>query len=164
VRGTAGKGERMKITLIKAQLEDCDKIHKMQVHAFSELLEKYQDHATNPGAESIDKIICRMKQDFTDYYLIRISEKDIGAIRVVKLENNICRISPMFILPEFQGNGYAQEAIKAIEYLYPQAKGWKLDTIKQENKLCHLYEKLGYKATGKEESLQSNMTIIFYSK
>jgi hypothetical protein len=48
--------------------------------------------------------------------------------------------------------------------LYPQAEGWQLDTIKGETKLCHLYEKIGYKRTGKEEVLQDNITIVYYAK
>jgi RimJ/RimL family protein N-acetyltransferase len=154
----------MKLSLNKAQLNDCDEIYNMQIHAFSSLLEKYKDYKTNPGAESVQKIIDRMNQKFTDYYIIKLEDKNIGAIRIVRLHHNRCRISPIFILPEFQGKGYAQKAIKEVEKIYPHAKGWELDTIKQEAKLCHLYEKLGYKSTGKEESLQDNMTIVFYSK
>lgn len=51
-----------------------------------------------------------------------------------------------------------------MEALYPEAAHWELDTIKQEPKLCHLYEKLGYRQTGKEEELQPGMTIVFYEK
>ena len=51
-----------------------------------------------------------------------------------------------------------------VEALYPQANSWELDTIKEEAKLCHLYEKMGYKRTGKEEALQDNMVIVYYSK
>lgn len=154
----------MGISLMKAQLSDCEEIHKMQVLAFQQLLEKYHDYGTNPAAESIEKIVDRMNQEVTDYYFIRLDDKNIGAIRIVRLKDNICRISPIFILPEYQGKGYAQDTIKGVEELYPQAQGWELDTIKQERKLCYLYEKLGYQATGKEEKLQENMTIIYYTK
>ncbi len=105
-----------------------------------------------------------MKQGFTDYYFIQFNNENIGAIRIVRLQEHIFRISPMFILPEFQGKGLAQQTINAIEALYPQAEGWQLDTIKEETKLCHLYEKMGYKRTGKEEVLQDNMTIVYYAK
>jgi len=70
----------------------------------------------------------------------------------------------MFILPQFQNNGYAQEAITAIESLYSDTKIWELDTIKQEEKLCYLYEKMGFTRTGKERALQPGMTLIDYSK
>ena len=60
--------------------------------------------------------------------------------------------------------GYAQQAITKAESLYPQARCWELDTIKQEAKLCHLYEKMGYKAAGEVKIIQEGMTIIKYIK
>lgn len=152
------------ITLEKANINDCYKIHEMQVIAFKALLNKYQDAETNPGAESVDSIIRRMKQEFTDYYFITIDNQKIGAIRILRLGNGKSRIAPMFILPEFQNKGYAQQVISKAENMYPETVQWELDTIKQEDKLCHLYEKLGYAPTGKEEQIKDGMTIIFYSK
>jgi len=152
------------VTLKKAGIADCAEIHAMQVKSFKALLDKYNDVGTNPGAESIERIITKMNQDCTDYYFIQLKNENIGVIRIVRLPNHICRISPMFILPEFQGKGYAQQAIIGIETLYSQATGWQLDTIKEEPQLCYLYEKMGYRRTGKEEALQENMTIIYFAK
>lgn len=152
------------VKLEKANITNCEEIHALQVKSFQALLNKYNDIFTNPAAESIERIIKRMNQKNTDYYFIQLENINIGAIRVGRLDNNTCRISPMFILPEFQGNGYAQQALAEVEALYPQANGWQLDTIKEEAKLCHLYEKMGYKRTGKEEVLQENMTIVYYAK
>lgn len=152
------------IELKKAGPQDCGQIHAMQVEAFAELLEKYHDTATDPAAESLEKVKARMAQDTTDYYLILTAGALIGAARVQRLPEDVCRISPIFILPAFQGRGYAQEAMGALETLYPQAKAWRLDTIGEEAKLCHLYEKLGYRRTGREEVLQPGMTIVYYEK
>ncbi|MPN31303.1 hypothetical protein SDC9_178777 [bioreactor metagenome] len=41
----------MEICLRKAGLEDAQIIHEMQVKAFENLLEKYEDYETNPGNE-----------------------------------------------------------------------------------------------------------------
>ena len=152
------------ISLRKATMTDCEQIHKMQVESFSALLDKYKDYGTNPAAEPTERIEQRVAQEFTDYYFISLNSDDIGVIRIVRLSTSICRISPMFILPQHQDMGYAQQAIFKVESLYPQAKRWELDTIKQESKLCYLYEKMGYTATGKEENIQDGMTIISYSK
>lgn len=152
------------INLHKATVDDCREIHELQIKSFEELLTKYNDTKTNPGAESYERILERFNQDFTDYYLIQYNNMNVGAIRIVRFDVDVCRISPMFILPEYQGNGVAQQAIQAVELLYPHAKSWTLDTIKEEEKLCHLYEKMGYKKTGKEEKLQEDMTIIYYAK
>ena len=154
----------MEITLKTAVMADCEEIHDMQIKAFSALFDKYRDVNTSPAAESLEKITERMEQDFTDYYLILLNETKIGAIRVVRLENQLCRISPMFILPEYQGKGYAQQVIMLAESLYPKAKQWTLDTIKQEEILCYLYEKMGYFPTGKEEKIQDGMDIVYYAK
>lgn len=142
------------IELKKAEPRDCGAIHAMQVEAFAELLEKYGDTAANPGAEPLEGIEARMAQDATDYYLILAEGRQIGAARVQRLPENVYRVAPIFILPAFQGKGYAQAAVGTPEEMYPQAEAWKLDTIREEAKLCHLYEKLGYRRTGREEILQ----------
>lgn len=154
----------MEIFLNKAVFSDCGQIHKMQVSAFTELLEKYRDYETNPASESLEKIQNKFNQSFTDYYFIMLDETKIGVVRVVRLSDSICRISPMFILPEYRNNGYAQQALSAVEKLYPNVNEWKLDTIKEESKLCYLYEKCGYIPTGKEEIIKDGMTIIYYRK
>ena len=152
------------IELIKANPQDCGRIHAIQVEAFAELLEKYRDAATNPGAEPVEKVAARMAQDTTDYYFIHAEGRPIGTVRVQRLPGDICRVSPICILPAFQGRGFAQEAMRALEGLYPRAKEWRLDTIREEAKLCRLYEKLGYRRTGREEVLQPGMTIVYYEK
>lgn len=164
----------MSIVLQKANLADCPAIHRMQVDTFRPLLEKYKDYDTNPGAEPLERVVERMKQPFTDYYFILLEKtatagvqpqhEKIGAIRVVRIDENTCRISPMFVLPAHQNKGYAQQAILYAESLYPAASRWELDTILQEEKLCRLYEKLGYRRTGEERELQPGMTIAFYEK
>ena len=102
----------MEITLLRATIDNAKELHAMQVEAFKELLEKYQDFDTNPGNESMEKVEARLKQDFTFYYFICIGQQKAGAIRIVDTKENgkNKRISPIFILPEFQGKGIAQKA------------------------------------------------------
>ncbi len=154
----------MIISLKKAVLSDCAQIHKMQVSAFTGLLEKYQDYDTNPASESLEKIEFKFNQDSTDYLFIIADDVKIGAVRIVKLSEEIHRISPIFILPQYQNKGYAQMAMAEIESVYSDVKEWHLDTIKLEAKLCHLYEKCGYVATGKEKDIKDGMTIVCYEK
>lgn len=154
----------MEMLLQKASIEDCEALHRIQVCAFAELLDKYRDYDTNPGAEPLSKTIDRMQQPHNDYYFIRLGDTTIGFIRVVRKHGTLRWISQMCILPRYQGNGYGQQAIKLAEALYPEARHWELDTIKQEKKLCHLYEKMGYRKTGRETILQEGMTLIDYAK
>ena len=154
----------MEVTLLRANVSDAKELHAMQIKAFKELLEKYQDFDTSPGNESIEKVEARLKQDVTFYYFICLGQQKVGAIRVVdKKEGGNKRISPIFVLPEFQGNGIAQEAIRLCEELHG-AGGWECHTILQEPKNSHLYEKMGYRQTGKTKVINERLTLVFFVK
>lgn len=155
----------MEIKLIKATIEDADEIHQMQLKSFKSLLDKYEDYDTNPGNETIDKIIKRINQKMTDYYTIKFQNISVGAIRIINLDDEKkCRISPVFILPEFQNKGIVQEVFIIIEEKYKPENGWILDTILQEAGNCYLYEKIGYKKTGRIDNINKKMDIVHYEK
>ena len=125
---------------------------------------KYRDYETNPANESVSKIEERLKQPFTYYYRILDGENVVGAIRVVdKKDGSRKRISPLFILPEYRGKGYAQRATLEAERLHG-AESWALDTILEEAGNCYLYEKLGYRKTGETKKINEKMTLVFYEK
>ena len=154
----------MSVTLRQAKREDLEKIWKMQTEAFAGLLEKYQDYDMSPAAEKIDKIIARFEQPWTTYFFIEAEGTDVGAIRVVdKKDGSRKRISPLWIMEEFRGKGYAQDAIRAVEAFYGE-DNWCLDTILQEKGNLHLYEKMGYRQTGRIEHINERMDIVFYEK
>ena len=110
------KENETKVTLVEANAEDAVQIYEMQKEAFRELLDTYQDFDTNPGNETIEKILFRMEQEFTHYYFICLGNSSI------------------FILPSFQGKGLAQEAIRLCEEIHGK-ENWALDTILQEEKI-----------------------------
>lgn len=155
----------MEVTLLRADIDNAKELHAMQVEAFKELLEKYQDFDTSPANETVEKVEARLKQDFTFYYFICIGQQKVGAIRIVdKKENGKSkRISPIFILPEFQGKGIAQKAIRLCEEMHGD-DNWELDTILQESKNCYLYEKMGYRQIGKTKVINERLTFTFYEK
>jgi len=154
---------RLSILLEKALLEDCQEIYDLQIKSFRTLLNKYQDYGYSPGAEQIERTIQRFQEPITNYYFISLSGKHIGALRICNFDK-LCKLKQIFILPEYQGHGYAQQAITMIEQLYPSAERWELDTILQEEKLCYLYEKMGYKKTGQTQKIKAGMDIVFYAK
>lgn len=153
----------MNIILRKAERTDCPQIHEIQAKSFQPLLDKYQDFDTNPAAESLERIYERFDQEYTTYYLLCQEETVIGIMRICDW-GKTCRLSPICILPEFQGKGYAQQVISLVEGMYPNACKWELDTILQEEKLCYLYEKLGYRRTGEYHKIKDGMDLVFYSK
>ena len=154
----------MGIALVKVTREDLETVWRMQIAAFSELLNRYQDYDLSPGAEPVDKIIARFEMPGSVYYFIEAEGVKVGVIRVVdKKDGSRKRISPLWIMAEYRGKGYAQQAITAVEELYGE-DNWSLDTILQEEGNCYLYEKMGYHRTGKIEHINDKMDIVFYEK
>jgi len=154
----------MGITLVKVTREDLETVWRMQIAAFSELLNRYQDYDLSPGAEPVDKIVARYEMPGSVYYFIETEGEKVGVIRVVdRNDGSRKRISPLWIMAEYRGRGYAQAAITAVEEIYG-SDNWSLDTILQEKGNCHLYEKMGYHRVGEIEHISDRMDIVFYEK
>ena len=152
------------VSLKAASRDDLQAIWEMQINAFSELLDKYQDYDMSPAAESIDKVLARYEQPWTTYFFIMANDEKVGVIRVVdKKDESRKRISPIWIMPEHRNKGFAQAAITAAEKIYG-SHHWCLDTILQEPGNLHLYEKMGYHQTGRIDKVNERMDIVFYEK
>lgn len=154
----------MSVRLVPITREDVETVWRMQVEAFSDMLEKYQDYELSPATENVDRVIERFEQPETTYFFIVADDKKVGAIRVVdKQDGSRKRISPIFIMKDFRNKGYAQQAILEAERLFG-SDNWSLDTILQEKGNIHLYEKLGYERVGQPERINERMDIVFYEK
>jgi GNAT superfamily N-acetyltransferase len=154
----------MSVELKVVNREDIETVWKMQVEAFSGLLEKYQDYDLNPAAEEMDKVLARFEQPETTFYFIIANGDKVGVIRIIdKQDGSRKRISPLWIMKEYRNKGYAQQAMIEAEKLYG-ADNWCLNTILQEKGNCYLYEKLGYHQTGKIDKINDRMDIVYYEK
>lgn len=162
-RDSAEKEEKDSIRLMRAGLSDAKEMHEMQKICFQALLGKYQDYETSPAAEPLEKTVRRLRETFTDFYFIMLGNRKIGGLRV-RHRDQKCKLGPIFLLTEYQSFGYAQEAIRQAEAEYPESILWELETILQEPKLRHLYEKMGYRRTGKTERIRDGMDLVYYEK
>lgn len=155
----------MDVKLVRINIGKAVELWEMQVRAFQDLYEKYQDTETSPAMESVERVRMKLKQPFTYYYFIEADSIVVGAIRIVdrREEKTPKRISPIFILPEHRNRGLSQAAIKIAEQIHGSSN-WELDTILQEKGNCHLYEKMGYYRTGKTRRINEKMTLVFYKK
>ncbi|MFC7686189.1 GNAT family N-acetyltransferase [Ureibacillus sp. GCM10028918] len=151
----------MEIKLVKATAGDVLLLHDVQTKAFRPLLEKYLDHETNPANEPINRLFEKIQYSY--FFKIVVDQKCVGGIRIA-VKNNSYWISPIFILPEFQGNGIAQQAIHQVEGQFTKFSTWELQTILQEQGNCYLYEKLGYERTDFKQVVNDRMTLIGYKK
>lgn len=138
------------------------KAFSMQKKCFKPIYEKYHDE-TSPCKEPFAKFVSRTtKSSFQMYWIIDNSTK-VGQIWIAT-KNNTAKLARLFVLPKYQNKGYATKAIIDIEKLYSQYYHWQLDTIKEEKKNVHLYQKLGYKPNEKEKIINDKMTIIEFEK
>lgn len=151
------------IALRRAAEADYLTLHRMQVTCFLPLLEKYHDDAISPAAEQPERMLARLREPITDYYFIVHDGADIGAVRIIS-RGTVRVIKQLYILPEHQGKGLGQAAIAAVEVRYPDTTRWELDTIAEEAKLCHLYEKMGYLRVGIVMTVHDGMHIVGYAK
>ncbi|MCI9552685.1 MAG: GNAT family N-acetyltransferase [Acutalibacter sp.] len=149
------------IQLKQAGTGDAAALLDIQRRCFAALLEKYQDYDTNPAMEPLESI--RRKISERDYYFILEDGKILGFACVRRWEE-VCRVSPIGVLPEYQGRGVGHRAMRLLEERYPDIFCWELDTILQEPGLCRFYESLGYRRTGGSHEIKPGMDIIDFCK
>ncbi|MDN4494781.1 GNAT family N-acetyltransferase [Ureibacillus aquaedulcis] len=151
----------MEIKLVKAIPGDVLLLHDVQTRAFQPLLEKYLDYEKNPANEPINRLFEKIQ--YSSFFKMVVDQKCVGGIRIVA-RNNSYWISPIFVLPEFQGKGIAQQAICQVEEIFTKHNIWELQTILEEQGNCYLYEKLGYERTDFEQVVNDRMTLVGYRK
>lgn len=153
----------MEIKLIRAGVNDAERLWKMQVEAFSEMYRKYRDSETSPAAEPLEKTLARLDQPFSYYYFIMAEGAAAGAIRVIDANDGYPkRISPLFIMSRYRRRGIALAALAEVERIHGNS-GWELETVLQEAGSCRLYEKAGYLRAG-ERAVNGEMTLAVYKK
>lgn len=153
----------MQVTLRLVQREEAEALWQLQIQGFAQLLERYQDLDTNPAAEPLEKTVMRLEQPQRFFYFILADEETVGAISVRDMGDGWKKLGPLWVLPQWQGRGIAQAAIRLAEELHG-ADQWRLDTILQEKGNCHLYEKMGYRQTGETRVVNARMTLVDYVK
>lgn len=158
-----------RIELVPANEKDAKLLHRLQVEAFTPLYEKYHDDATSPAKEPLERIIQKVTEVNSEFYIICMEGETVGGIRIRHYQGetvfeDVSWISPVFVIPNFQNRGIAQEAIQKVFALYPETVVWRLSTIEQETANCHLYEKLGFVRIGTGHAVNEQMTLIDYER
>jgi RimJ/RimL family protein N-acetyltransferase len=151
------------VSLIRASEEDARLLYQMQLRAFRRLLAKYRDYATSPANEPMTRTIARLRQENTEYYIVLEDGAPVGGLRIRRYPERVL-LGPLFVVPERQGRGIMQAALREIERAHPEARVWELETIAEEAGNCYLYEKMGYRLTGESEVVNERMTLVWYRK
>lgn len=156
-----------RVALEPVRDEELRQLYDMQIQSFMPLYEKYQD-AGSPAVEAFERIQARAAAAGRQYYFILKDGARIGGVNVaVRADaegHTVHWISPLFILPRYQGQGIGWAAIQHVFRLYPDAVCWRLDTILQEAGNCHLYEKCGFVRIGEPRPVNDRMTLVDYER
>jgi RimJ/RimL family protein N-acetyltransferase len=154
----------MTITIEKATANDAEAIHAMQVKSFLPLLDKYKDTDTNPACELIDKTLHRIERPSRGFYKILRDGTLVGGIAIKQIDPKIIFLGPIFVDPIFQNQKIAQKALSLIEDVFSEIDFFELATFAQEEGNVHLYEKVGYVATGEHKKISDSLEVIFFRK
>ena len=153
----------MNIKLEKSIPGDAPKLVEMQQICFAPHLKRYEDYETSPANATIDRILWRIENN--NCYNIICNDICVGAINIRKLDDaGTYHLHIMNILPEYQGKGIGQTAIRLVEELFPDAKIWRLETLEDMPENRHVYEKAGYRFTGETRVINEKLTLVFYEK
>lgn len=140
-----------------------DDVFLIQQKAYSPLYEKYHDEETNPYLESKELVHKKYTRPGNYGYVFLEDGLAVGAVRIIPTDD-VCKVSALAVLPEYQNRGIAQTALREIEEIHSNARLWVLDTLMQEKGNCHLYEKLGYVRVGEPRVINDKLTLVDYEK
>ena len=118
----------MEIVAFKEQ--DIDMVFAIQKASYKALYEKYQDDMTNPYMESKETVLQKYMREGTTGYIFIKDGIVVGAVRInLYPESKSARVSALGVLPQYQRQGIAQQALLAIENIHSDVERWFLDTI-----------------------------------
>lgn len=154
----------MVVRLRKACAEDAVRLTEMQARAFMPIVMRRGGFETSPAAESPGQMLERITDEKSHSFIIMADNAYAGMIRIKELGDGAYKISPIFVLPEFQNMGVGQKAMALSEELFPSARLWTLFCVREEEKNVHFYEKMGFRQTGYERKLTDSITLIGYER
>ncbi len=154
----------MIVRLQPARPEDAIRLAEMQARAFMPAVQKRGGFETSPAAETPDRMLERITSEKSHSFIIMSDNLYAGMIRIKELGDGAYKISPVFVLPEFQNQGIGQRAMSLAEEMFPGARRWTLFCVREEAKNVYFYEKLGFRKTGVERKLDKNITLIEFER
>ena len=152
--------------LIKVESTELSRVQAMYQRAFKPLYEKYHDRLTNPYLESLSDLRAKYREPNRRFYYYQVDHQTVGFLGLVfDASQQVVRISPLLVLPQFQGQHYAQRMLLSVENAYPEVRQWQVDTIAEEPQLVHLYQEMGYQQDlTRCDEIQPGMHITYFVK
>ena len=99
--------------MVRATAEDAPLLLEIQKTCFTPHLLRYRDYETSPATMGLEKLLWKIEN--RDYFKIIYGDMCVGAIEIAKVDGfGNYKLHTIYVLPEFQGKGIGQSAIKAL--------------------------------------------------
>lgn len=142
------------IKILKAELNDAEKLWEVQRSAFKKYAEKYGDFSSNPYHMTLHRMEFNVKYRFGQYYKVVLEETNeiIGGIFGFELDQKeVMKIAQFYFLEEYQSLGYGKIVLDYFIKSNPQVEKWFVDTILQEEYNVEFYKHFGFEIIDEEE-------------
>ena len=73
-------------------------------------------------------------------YILKVYDKAVSTVRFVKVDNDTIKLQRLVVLPEYRGNGYANQILKYLED-DAHSLGYKNVIMDSAKKAVGFYEK-----------------------
>jgi ribosomal protein S18 acetylase RimI-like enzyme len=147
----------MNYKIIRADVNDAEKILKLQKLAYQIEADRYNNYDIPPLKQTISAI----KEQFKNHIFLKAVSEDklIGSVRAHE-KDGTCYVGKLAVHPYMQNQGIATALMKAIETYY-KPKRFELFVGSKSDNNIHLYQKLGY-TTYKIDTYESSDIEILY--
>jgi len=152
--------EKMEIIIKKASLKDASDILHVQMAAFESEGKLYNDFTISPLVETIEQVV----KDFDTHIILKSVLNNgqlVGSVRGV-MQGDICWLSRLSVLPEYQKKGIGTNLMLEIEKCFPKACRYELAAGSKSYGNINLYKKLGYEPL--EEIKKNNVILLRMGK
>lgn len=146
-----------KIQRVKEQ--DLESILNLQKKAFTEVAELMNKYDLPPLLQSIEELRNEYQNSIVLKYLSE-DKKIIGSVRGFVDNDKICHIGKLIVDPNFQNQGIGKALMYEVEKYFPSCEKYVLFTGDETPNTVHLYKKLGYYITGKQNMGGVNMFLM----
>ena len=120
------------------------------------------EHGGPPGYDSVEWQLKIMK--IGRYYKILDGDVIIGGIVIFPHQDGHYELGRIYLLPEYQNRGIGTLAMHFVEFTFPTATRWALDTPCWAIRNHHFYEKEGYLKVGESPHKTDDDFAFLYEK
>jgi ech hydrogenase subunit C len=158
VRDAHATGE---VRIERAAADDIPEILALQKVAYRSEAEMYGDASLPAMRQSL----AELTGDFGRMIFLKglVNGKIVASVRGYDDGQGTAHILRLIVHPYFQGRGYAQQLVAAIEKAFPQCRRFEIFTGHRSERNLHLYGKLGYKRF-KSEPFSPQVEWVYMEK